>query len=232
MITINTDTIAPFKAKFDEALAAFESKKGSYNELHKTYRELIDQTNAASQKAGELERARKAARIEAGGKITNAVIDIRKQHAETLLELEELEEAQTEIREGLDDMLPELNELASAAFRARQALAEAAAETLQERRNELVKELGQLLAFELKAKEQGTPFDLANWRRFGDGSRIEPEEMAAGKVHRELLNTIKGGGDSSRLLAEIGAVEIDHGPLERHRVGAPMANIKRARGRQ
>lgn len=230
MITVDQNTVTEQRANYEAALAAYEQRKSKYFELEKSLLELCNQADQASQRSGELERARKAARIEAGGKITQAVIELREQLARVNIEIEELAEAQGEIRQGMEEMKPELYELAARAYRAQEALAQAAAASLQERRAALVQELGELVAFELAAKQQGTPFDVLNYRRFGDGSGVDHEEVAAGKLYADLLRIINEGGCSDQVLADLGIVSIQPGPLRRHQIGDPLAFKKLAGG--
>jgi hypothetical protein len=230
MITIDQSAVTEQRAAYEANLAAYEQRKGKYYELEKSLLELCNQADQASQKSGELGRARKAARIEAGGKITQAVIELREQQARVNIEIEELAEAQGEIRQGMEEMLPELYELAARVYRAQEALAKAAAASLQERRAALVQELGELVAFELSAKQQGTPFDVLNYRRFGDGSGVDHEEVAAGHLYADLLRIIQDDGCSGQVLADLGIVSIQPGPLRRHQIGDPLAFKKLARG--
>lgn len=230
MITVDQNTVTEQRANCEATLAAFEQRKSKYFELEKSHLELGNQADQASQRLGELERARKAARIEAGGKITQDVIELGEQLARVNIEIEELAEAQGEIRQGMEEMKLELYELAARAYRAQGALAQAAAASLQERRAALVQELGELVAFELAAQQQGTPFDVLNYRRFGGGYGVDPEEVAAGKLYAALLRIINEGGCSDQVLAGLGIVSIQPGPLLRHQIGDPLVFKKLAGG--
>lgn len=229
MITIKPEIIAAEQDRQRSALAKFEEKKGQYASIQNEWRAAVDKASELSELVGKTNIKRKELLVEAGGKITKAVIGLRNQLREQELELEDVVMVQGELKTMMDDMLPELHQLAAEAFRAREAVARVAVASLKDRKAELIRELGLITALELKVPMLGTPFDALNHWRFGDGTPVEVIDSKVSTIAAHIKSTADNAEGTEDFLREAGVSDIDIGPLDESKIGSPLAGRIRRR---
>lgn len=223
MLTINKNLTAIESEELETALAALQEEAMKQEEIAAELAAANQRDNDARIALESMSSRRKEALLKSAGRVTQEIIDIRNERKEREIELEEIADVKSVLEELIDAQQPKLYQLSAAAFKARERIGRKVAHELGARKIELVKELGSIVSLEIAVESLGTPFDAANFSRFGDGSPLEVLDTTVSKLASSIKAAAERGEGVAQVLGVAGVKDVPTGSLDKARIGSPLA---------